>query len=193
MSQTVRPWIAEPPGGWTAEAVIALPDDRRRYELIDGELLVTASVSFAHQHVLGELMLRLYRYTADNGIGDTLPSPADLVLDPRTLVKPDLFVLPRVNGRRILEWSDVEGRLLLAIEVMSPATARADRLIKRRRFQRAGIEYWVVDIEARLVERWRPDDERPEIVAESLIWQPDPAIAPLSIDVPEVFARALDR
>ena len=182
-----------PPGGWTTEAVIALPDDRRRYELVDGELLVTAVVSFQHQHVLSELMLRLGAYTEDNIIGDTLPSPADLVLDPRTLVKPDLFVLPRVNGQRILEWSDVEGRLLLAIEVMSPATARADRLIKRQRYQRAGIEYWVVDADARLVERWRPGDERPEIIADRLEWQPDPAIAPLSIDLPELFRQALDR
>ena len=40
-------------------------------------------------------------------------SPADVELDARTLVQPDLFVVPLVNGRRMEAWSEIEGRLLL--------------------------------------------------------------------------------
>ena len=81
-------------------------------------------------------------------------------------------------------------RLLLAIEVLSPSTARADRTVKRLLFQRTGVpEYWIVDLDARLVERWRPGDDRPEVLAETLRWQADPTTAPLEIDLPQFFAR----
>jgi Uma2 family endonuclease len=97
-----------------------------------------------------------------------------------------------VGGRRPRRWSDIT-RLLLAVEVLSPSTARADRTVKRRLFQRVGVpEYWIVDVEARLVERWRPGDARPEIVTDALAWQPEPAHAPLVIDLPTLFAAILD-
>jgi Uma2 family endonuclease len=61
--------------------------------------------------------------------------------------------------------------LLLAIEVLSPSSARADRIVKRRLYQRQGVEtYWIVDPDAALVEVWHPSDERPEIVTEVLRW-----------------------
>ena len=41
---------------WTAEMVRALPDDGKRYEVIDGDLFVTPAPSPAHQGIdaLGE-------------------------------------------------------------------------------------------------------------------------------------------
>jgi Uma2 family endonuclease len=81
---------------------------------------------------------------------------------------------------------------LLAVEVLSPSTARADRTIKRRLYQRAGIpEYWIVDLEARLVELWRPSDDRPEMLEDTLSWRPDPAVPPLTIELPDFFRRVL--
>jgi Uma2 family endonuclease len=64
--------------------------------------------------------------------------------------------------------------LLLAVEVLSPSTARYDRLTKRRFYQQQGVEYWIVDLDARIVERWLPGSDRPEILAEHLAWQHDP-------------------
>jgi len=80
------------------------------------------------------------------------------------------------------------------IEVLSPATARYDRLVKRLRCQRASIrEYWIVDLDAHVVERWRPEDERPEILAETLVWMPRGTEPGLTIDlldlVKELSAR----
>ncbi|HXO84958.1 MAG TPA: Uma2 family endonuclease, partial [Gemmatimonadales bacterium] len=103
----------------------------------------------------------------------------------------DVFVVGLVAGRRPREWSDIE-RLLLAIEVLSPSTARADRTTKRRLYQRAGVEYWIVDLEARLVERWRPGDERPEILTERIEWLPAPGVVPLIIDLGGFFRRVFD-
>ena len=79
------------------------------------------------------------------------------------------FVVPiGPDGRRGANWTDIHA-LLLAVEILSPSTARADRQAKRRLHQRERVgEYWIVDLDARVVERWRPDDERPEIVTRTL-------------------------
>jgi hypothetical protein len=50
-------------------------------------------------------------------------------------------------------------------------------------------EYWVVDCEARLIERWRPDDTRPEVLVERLTWQPVPEGPTLEIDLPALFTE----
>ncbi|MBL0170033.1 MAG: Uma2 family endonuclease [Gemmatimonadaceae bacterium] len=78
---------------------------------------------------------------------------------------------------------------LLAVEVLSPSTARQDRIVKRPRYQRTGVEYWMVDLDARVVERWTPDAERPEICLIAITWQPAGAVAPLAIDLVALFAE----
>jgi hypothetical protein len=63
---------------------------------------------------------------------------------------------------------------------------------KRRIYQRAGVaEYWIVDLDARLVERWRPNDGRPEIVIETLRWDPGTGMPPVAVDLPQLFKKAL--
>jgi Uma2 family endonuclease len=174
---------------WTADMVRALPDDGNRYEVVDGELLVTPAPTWTHQRVVRELLLELGPYARARGNCEVLPSPADIELDPYGLVQPDVFVQGLVDGRLPASWN-VGAPLLLAIEILSPSTARADRTIKRRRFQRARIpEYWIVDPDARVIERWRPDDERPEILAERITWHPEGSTEALTIDLPALFAR----
>ena len=176
---------------WTPDDVRSLPDDGRRYEVVAGELLVTPAPTFPHQEAVKRLLLALDEYTQGTGVGHVAISPADLTPEPGALVQPDVFVVALVAGRRPREWSDIEA-LVLAVEVLSPSTARADRTVKRRLFQRAGVpEYWIVDLEARLVERWRPVDERPEVVTDTLRWHPAAAAEPLLISLPEFFIRVL--
>jgi len=175
---------------WTAEMVRALPDDGKRYECIDGELLVSPTPSLPHQRIVGALYRRLYEYLTRRPLGVVVFSPAAIELDPHTLVQPDVFVVPLGAAGPPRSWRDI-ARLLLAVEVLSPSTARYDRIVKRGKYQRAGVpEYWVVDLDARLVERWRPGDERPEILTELLVWQPDGAAEPLTLDLPTLFAEA---
>lgn len=79
------------------------------------------------------------------------------------------------------------------IEVSSANAARYDRIVKRPAFQDAGVaEFWIVDLDARLVERWRPGDSRPEIVVRRLTWMPPGAATPLEIDLVAFFAELLD-
>jgi Uma2 family endonuclease len=176
---------------WTAADLREIPDDRNRYEIIDGELFVTPAPSWRHQDISMNLLLVINEYVTVHRIGKLVMAPADVGLSDDTVVEPDLFVVPLVDGRRPRSWDDV-GRLLLVIEILSPSTARADRTIKRRRYQREGVpEYWLVDGDARVVERWRPADMRPEIVTDDLKWKPNSEIAALIIDLPVLFATAL--
>ena len=176
---------------WTAADVRALQERAwPRYELIDGELLVTPAPLVAHQLVGGELFAALHQYCERIPVGVPFTSPADLELKPDSVTQPDVFVVPRdteIAGERV-EWPDVKS-LLLAVEVLSPSSIRTDRVTKRDFYLSAGVaEYWVVDIDARFVEVWAPAAETPRVVRELLTWAPDGA-EPLEIDLPALFAR----
>ena len=172
---------------WTADMVRALPDDGKRYEIIDGELFVTPAPSWTHQRAVRELVSRIDPYLRESRSVELLFAPADISAGDRTLVQPDVFVMPRGRGPMPGGWVEVSA-LSLAIEVLSPTTARADRHRKRHLYQRERIpEYWIVDVDARVIERWRADDERPEIVSEQIDWRADASHPPLIIDLPAYF------
>ena len=177
----VMPGTAE---RWTAAEVRALPDDGNRYELIDGELLVTPAPRGVHQIALAALFRRLDRA---GGPGKVVWSPADISLGEDEILQPDLFVCLTAGSGPLIEWTDITG-LLLVIEVLSPSTARYDREVKRRRYQRAGVpEYWVVDTAARRIERWRPEDAHPEVLADRIRWEG------VDIDLHELFTEIWGR
>ena len=176
---------------WTADEVRALPDEPgKRFECVDGELLVSSSPRLPHQAAVSFLLHALYAYCRASAASAAFTAPGDLELDHYTLVQPDLFVLPLVDGRTPLS-QESTGHPLLFIEVLSPSTARFDRVVKRRRYQRYGVECWIVDLDARLVERWTPDIDRPEIVSELLTWQPMNALTAFTLDLPAMFAEVL--
>jgi hypothetical protein len=52
--------------------------------------------------------------------------------------------------------------------------------------------YWIVDGDARLIERWIPGDERPEVARDHLTWRPAGAQNALTLDLNSLFASALD-
>jgi len=179
------------PKRWTAYDVRALmeasPSQWPRYETVDGHLIVTQAPRLAHQLALELLRDALKPYIRSNGLGLLLGAPADIELERDTLVQPDLFVIPPALGLP-KKWEDVTA-LLLAMEVLSPSSRRRDRITKRRFFQRVAVpEYWVVDLEHRLVDRWRPTSERPETAESTLIWHPSGAAEPLVIDLAALFA-----
>ena len=184
--------LSDPRKRWTAEEVRALMDETRplpRYELIDGQLLVTPSPSPLHQRAVHLLARLLDDYVEAQHLGEALISPADLELEPGTIVQPDVFVVPAGGEPLTTGWHVVRS-LLLTVEVLSPSSARYDRVQKRRFFQRVSVpEYWVVDIDSRVVERWRPGDERAELLDERLEWHPTGAGEPLALDLVSYFAR----
>jgi len=180
---------AATPKEWTYEMLETLPDNGNRYEVIDGELFVTAAPAWSHQGVLWKLCVIFDAYLTQYPFWHGLFAPADVVFDARNVVEPDLFVVPLIDGKVPLTLQEA-GSLLLAVEVLSQSSHRADRTKKRILYQRFGVpEYWIVDPMGRLVERWRPADERPEILTGSIEWQPSSVHPPLRIDLEDFFAK----
>jgi Uma2 family endonuclease len=171
----------------TIEELLALPDDGLRHELLDGEHVVTPAPSLSHQLVLVRLYDVLRAATATVDGLQVLLSPADIHLGPHTLVQPDLFIAELKGVSLRATWKEVPVPLLAA-EILSPSTASRDRGKKRRIYLDAGVEeYWIVDIDARLIERWRPGDTRPEIAHTMLEWTLS-AGAHGVVNVPDLFA-----
>jgi Uma2 family endonuclease len=182
---------AASPDVTTIAALLALPEDGLRHELLDGVHVVTPAPALLHQAMVRELMALFIPELEGQDRFQLFSSPADVVLGSRTLVQPDVFVVERQPGKPLRRWEDV-GVPVLAVEILSPATAPHDRGAKRHIYQRAGdAEYWIVDLDARLIERWRPEDVRPEILDERLDWRVG-EVPELRIDVAALFARVLD-
>ena len=120
-------------------------------------------------------------------------SPSDVEVPPNTTAQPAVYVIPLDERARLLQLRRLEParRLLLAAGVLSPSSIRNDRLKKRRHYVGSGVEYWVVDLDTRVIERNAPGDERVDLNDERLSWHPAGATEPLVIDVVDYFRRVL--
>ena len=129
-----------------------MPEDGNRYELYDGELYVVPSPLPIHQIVSQRLFLALPAFATQAG-GAVFYAPFDIVLSEYNVVQPDVLYFDRESARRINVREHVRFTPTIAIEVVSPSTARHDRGRKRDLFARFGVpEYWIIDADARRVE-----------------------------------------
>jgi Uma2 family endonuclease len=176
---------------WTAREVRQLiaesPLQTPRYELVDGELLVTPSPNFAHQRAVALLLQALDEYLQSAGVGLAIASPFDVELEPNTIVQPDVFVLSMREVERVRKEMPAR-ELLVAAEVLSPSSSRGDRVTKRPLYGRWVPEYWIVDLDARIFERWRLNAQQPQVIISTLEWQPDTATEPFRLELPKYFA-----
>lgn len=131
--------------GWSVDDLHALPDDGNRYELLDGRLLVSPPPELSHQHLVSGLVSVL-RQQLPQGL--TAVAAPGLYYDPRNYRVPDVAVFPRAvleRPRPRLAPPDV----LLAVELVSPGSARVDRVLKPAEYAAAGIaSFW----------RWETED-----------------------------------
>lgn len=130
----------------TVEALERMPDDGRRYELLDGVLLVSPAPGTKHQKValrLGALL----EATAPEGM-ETFVAPYAVRSSVHTELQPDVLVAREED----LTDKYLFGAPLLAVEVLSPSTALIDINMKKAAYQRMGVRsYWVIDpIDARV-------------------------------------------
>jgi len=132
----------------------ALPADGRRYELLEGELLVTAAPGLPHQRLVGELFVLLKQHVEAHRLGEAFVSPVDCILSDTTVVQPDLVYLEAARSS-LATARGIEGPPTLAVEIVSPSTARIDRGAKLQLYAKHGIaHYWIVDPEARSIEAY---------------------------------------
>jgi len=84
--------------------------------------------------------------------------------------------------------------LLLAVEVISPSSIRTDRVTKREYYLDVGVpDYFIIDVDARIVERWSPERDTPVVLRDQLIWHAAGAEQPLTVSLPEFFDRIIDK
>jgi Uma2 family endonuclease len=128
------------PAEWTVDDLDHLPDDGLQYELLDGILLVSPAPIVRHQVVAANLHLLLAPRCPDDL--QVLFAPLDWQPDRRTSLQPDLLVARRVD----IEEQTLTKPLVLAVEILSPSSARKDAVLKRSKYQDAGVaHYWIVD------------------------------------------------
>lgn len=135
------PVLARP---FTVEDYDLLPEGSR-YQLIDGELLMSPSPSALHQRILGALFFALQQYLHSHPNGLVLLSPFDVQLSNLDVFQPDLCWFSsgrrsRVTPQRALGAPD------LVVEILSPRTAHYDLQLKRPLYARDGVrELWLID------------------------------------------------
>lgn len=124
---------------------MTLPEDKR-YEVIEGELLVTPAPTARHQRVLMRLAVRLSHHVETTGLGEVLPAPTDVILAHESIVQPDILFIARHRLGIIDLDGGVHGAPDLVVEILSPSTAGRDQVVKRKLYSKYGVrEYWVAD------------------------------------------------
>lgn len=137
-----------PPGQlFTVDELDRMPDDGRRYELLDGVLIVSPRPRLLHQEVAIELAVELR--AACPAHLRVIPEPA-VQLTRITEFDPDIVVI----RRELLREAKVTESPLLIVEVRAPSTALIDLNRKKTAYEQFGVpSYWIVD----------PDPDRPEL------------------------------
>jgi len=146
-------WVPGPKQGqWTYSAYITLPDDGQRYEVVNGVLYMTPSPGIAHQKISGRFFYYLFTHIEVAGLGTVLAAPTDVILSPKDVLQPDVFVVLNAGLEKIKELH-VVGAPDLVVEIASPSTAIHDRNRKYRVYAKAGVpEYWIAEPGTRTVE-----------------------------------------
>ena len=146
----------------TYEDYCATADDKR-YELLNGKLMMVPAPNRKHQQVLARLCVELARFTRQHGLGEVYVAPFDVVLSDTDVVQPDLLFISRAREHRITD-ENVRGAPDLVIEILSPSTADRDVGYKHELYGKHGVlEYWIVDPIAETVAVHRQRDGRLEL------------------------------
>ena len=177
---------------WDYSDYARLPDDGNRYEVIDGELLVTPAPSPLHQRLCFRLAMALEAYVERNGLGVVLPD-VDLLFQTGQFLRPDFLVAPG-SPREGITKRGVEKAPSLVAEILSPTSGSIDLVKKPARYGDFGIaEYWVLDPEERCAWVWRfaaqldEGASEPARVVDQLTWHPAGASEPLVVDLGDVL------
>jgi len=136
----------------TYEDYTALPNDGKRYEILEGELAATPAPSPKHQTASGNLTVLLTQHIRENDLGKLFHAPIDLILESSSVLQPDLLFVSKARQNIITDRA-VEGAPDLVIEILSPTSSQSDRVTKAQIYARHKIPaYWIVDPEQETVE-----------------------------------------
>jgi Uma2 family endonuclease len=142
------------PKPFTYDDYLALPDDGKRYEVIEGDLSVTPAPSPRHQEILLNLSSALRAFVEQSSLGKVYVSPVDVALSLIDIVQPDILFIAK-ERLHIVAKRNIVGIPNLIVEILSPTSAAQDRVEKLALYQRYALpEYWIVDPEKESVETY---------------------------------------
>jgi Uma2 family endonuclease len=135
---------------FTVDDLERMPEDGRRYELIDGMLIVSPAANAPHQRVATVLAHLLEDACPDDLV--VFGAPVNIRFSFRSALEPDVVVARAADSAGVR----LTTMPLLVAEVLSPDSVLRDLNLKKAAYERFGIpSYWVVD----------PDLERPSLRA----------------------------
>ena len=128
------------------------PDDAR-YELLDGELVMSPSPNRLHQSASLYLSHNLAGLVISARIGYIFAAPFDVILSDTNVVQPDIMFVSNARARIITD-DNIRGAPDLVVEILSPSTAERDRNFKRSLYALHGVkEYWLADTRRKTIEQ----------------------------------------
>ena len=143
---------------FTVENLAQLPDDGKRYEILEGDLAVSPSPNPTHQRIVLNCA-EFLRTLEHQGYGTVYTSPLDVVLDRYNVVEPDVLFVCQ-NRLDIVTDANVQGAPDIVVEVLSPSTRDRDLGVKGHLYARFGVrEYWVIDPDDDTLTVFRLTDE----------------------------------
>jgi Uma2 family endonuclease len=140
-------------GPYTWKDFIELDEDDPR-ELLDGYLVEIEVPTFTHERIVNEVSFSLNQWARPRQAGQVLGSGYKLRVKDRRAWMPDLQFYRSGNSPTDQERGLERGHPDLVIEVISTTSRSKDRVRKRHDYAAIGVpEYWLIDPEARTLER----------------------------------------
>jgi Uma2 family endonuclease len=180
-----KPWIK-----FTVKDYMSIPEGKR-YQLLDGEMILAPSPNINHQRILSRHWRALEDFVAANWVGEAFLAPCDVILSDHDVAQPDILFVSNARSEIVTE-PNIQGAPDLVVEILSPGTATYDREYKQALYSLHGVrEYWLVD----------PDAETVQVLAEGrqgLLLHAthrrdesltSPLLPGLAIDLDPVFGR----
>ena len=125
--------------------------DDERYELLHGELVMAPAPREIHQYFLIKLVAKVETFVDERNLGTVYCAPFDVVLSDTNVVQPDLLFISNERAH-IITPENIQGAPDLVVEILSPATAERDKIVKFELYAQHGVqEYWIVDPDARSI------------------------------------------
>ncbi|MBW4541425.1 MAG: Uma2 family endonuclease [Myxacorys chilensis ATA2-1-KO14] len=165
---------------WTTADLELLPENGKRYEIIDGELLVTRAPRWTHQRAISRICSVLEFWSDETGLGEVVPGAGIIFTDSDNVI-PDVVW---ISKERLSVALDRAEHLTIApelvVEVVSPGAEndRRDRQLKLRLYSVQGVqEYWIVDLELKQIQIYRR--ENVALVLATTLLSGDQIVSPL--------------
>lgn len=171
---------------YTYQDYLSTPEDSaRRYEIVDGELHVSATPRYRHQEVVGNLLHILRDIVRSRNLGEVVPT-LGVHLHDELVLEPDIVFVRRDRLEIVDRDGHIHGAPDLVVEILSPSNRAYDRDLKRKRYLENGVaEVWIADADERWIEVWRPGREEPIRPVEAVEWEVKGETSSLSLE--EVF------